>query len=200
MVLSGLSDRLNKPLTCFARGLGKIGLTPNHLTLLGLTFSTIAGYGYYRYTPQTRWIPLTFLALAGMFDALDGVMARELSKKSKLGGVLDSTADRIGESAMLLGMVLGGTVNVTWGFLALIFSFMVSYVRARAEGEGVSLKGRGLVERPERMLILIAATLADRIEVGVAALAILSLITMCQRLWHLYRVMKEDAVKPNLRV
>lgn len=194
MVLSGLSEWLSKPLASFARGLGGMGLRPNHITLMGLTSSTLAAYGYYRYTAEGRWFPLLFLALAGFFDALDGVMARELSMKSKLGGILDSTADRLGEAMLFFGLILNGVVNVTWGLMALTFSFMVSYVRARAEGEGLSLKGKGLAERPERLIILIAATVADRLNIGVAALAILSLITMCQRIYHLHGLRSVGAV------
>lgn len=126
------------------------------------------------------------LLLAGFFDALDGVMARNFSMTSKLGGIMDSTADRLGESIVFLGLILGGAVNAEWGLLALIFSLMVSYVRARAEGEGLPLKGRGIAERPERLIILLAATLANKLELGIAVIAILSLITMCQRIYHLY--------------
>jgi archaetidylinositol phosphate synthase len=194
LVLSGLSEWLSKPLTSFARNLGNMGLRPNHITLMGFTSSIVAAYGYYRYTPQGRWFPLLFLALAGFFDALDGVMARELSMKSKLGGILDSTVDRLGEATLFLGLILSGVVNAAWGLLALIFSFMVSYVRARAEGEGLSLKGKGLAERPERLIILLAATVADSLNIGAAAIAILSLITMCQRIYHLRGLGSVDAV------
>lgn len=194
MVLSGLSERLSKPLLRLARSLGGAGLRPNHVTLMGLISSAIAAYGYYRYTSQGRWFPLIFLALAGFLDALDGLMARELSMKSKVGGILDSTVDRLGESMLFLGLILSGVVDVLWGLLALIFSFMVSYVRARAEGEGFSLKGKGFAERPERLIILLAATAADKLNIGVAAIAILSLITMFQRIYHLHGLRSVGAV------
>lgn len=186
MVLSGISERFNKPLLVFAKFFRKFGLTPTHLTLIGLLLSVLAGYWYYRYTPETRWWPFMLLLLAGFFDALDGVMARNFSMTSKLGGIMDSTADRLGESIVFLGLILGGAVNAEWGLLALIFSLMVSYVRARSEGEGLHLKGRGFAERPERLIILLAATLANKLELGIAVIAILSLITMCQRIYHLY--------------
>ena len=134
-----------------------------------------------------EWIvAILVLLIASFFDAVDGAMARKYAEVSKFGGVLDSVLDRIAEVALYAGLLAGSLVQPWIGVWALTASLMVSYVRARVSVEGVTLKGVGIAERPERLLILIVATLlwplsASILSAGVLLIAILSSITVVSR-------------------
>ena len=134
------------------------------------------------------------LIIAGYFDAVDGAMARKYSKVSRFGGVLDSVLDRISEIALYAGLVAGGLVPVWVGFWALTASLMVSYVRARVSVEGLTLKGVGIAERPERLLILMVATLlwpliGGVLYLGVLLIAVLASLTVVARVYRASRVL-----------
>lgn len=136
------------------------------------------------------------LVIAGYFDAVDGAMARKYSKVSRFGGVLDSILDRISEIALYAGLMAGGLVSVWVGLWALTASLMVSYVRARVSVEGVTLKGVGIAERPERLLILIVATLlwplaGGILYVGVLLIAVLASVTVVARVYRASKILSQ---------
>ncbi|HYY91237.1 MAG TPA: CDP-alcohol phosphatidyltransferase family protein, partial [Candidatus Dormibacteraeota bacterium] len=138
----------------------RAGLSPNSLTAVGFLLSVIAATLYWGRLAGGEWVAAIFVLLIGsFFDAVDGAMARKYSEVSKFGGVLDSVLDRIGEIALYAGLLAGALVQPWIGIWALSAALMVSYVRARVSAEGVTLKGVGIAERPERLLILIVATL-----------------------------------------
>jgi len=155
------------------------------VTVLGLPLSIGAGYCF----ATGRFIFGGVLAaLVGLCDTLDGELSRRTGTASALGAFLDSTIDRLSESLVLVGLYW--YYRDSWlGLLAvaaLVFSFMVSYVRARAEGVGRECKV-GLFERPVRvpMLLLGAFVLGHTwmpIALGVIALG--SLVTVVQRIIH----------------
>ncbi len=129
------------------------------------------------------------LLVGSFFDGVDGAMARKYSSVSKFGGVLDSVLDRLGEMALYTGLIAGGLVQSWLGVWALCAALMVSYVRARVSVEGVTLKGVGIAERPERLLILIVATLlwplsSSVLVGGVLLIAILSSVTVVSRVYR----------------
>jgi CDP-diacylglycerol--glycerol-3-phosphate 3-phosphatidyltransferase len=139
--------------------LARIGMTPNMATLLGLLLNAVAAaiiaFGNLR-------VGGVMLLFAGLFDMVDGALARIRNQKTTFGAFLDSTLDRYSEGIVLLGVILfalsiqTSTVR-TWivvlAYIAALSSLMVSYARARAEGLGMSLKS-GLMARPERVLVL----------------------------------------------
>lgn len=136
------------------------------------------------------------LVVASYLDAVDGAMARKYSKVSRFGGVLDSVLDRISEIALYAGLLAGGLVPLWIGLWALTSSLMVSYVRARVSVEGVTLKGVGIAERPERLLILMIATIlwpvANGIIIGgVALIALLASVTVVDRVYRASRVLAQ---------
>ena len=94
------------------------------------------------------------LLIAGFFDVVDGSVARVTKKTTKKGAFLDSSFDKIAETAIFFGIAVGGLAQPTWAMLALAISLLVSYTRARAESLGVELKGIGIGERAERLLIV----------------------------------------------
>ncbi len=141
--------------------LAKIGMTPNMATLLGLLLNAIAAAIIALGDLRIGGLMLLF---AGLFDMVDGALARIRNQKTTFGAFLDSTLDRYSEGIVLLGVIIfalsihASTLR-TWivvlAYIAALSSLMVSYARARAEGLGMTLKS-GLMARPERVLLLAA--------------------------------------------
>ena len=92
--------------------------------------------------------------ISGFFDVVDGSVARVTKKTSKKGAFLDSSFDKISEVVIFAGIAFGNLANPFWCLVGLGMSLLVSYTRARAESLGVELKGIGIGERAERLLIL----------------------------------------------
>jgi archaetidylinositol phosphate synthase len=168
----------------------RAGLSPNSLTLIGFLLSLAAGVLYWGGLSGWEWIAAVLvLVIASFFDAVDGAMARKYAKVSKFGGVLDSVLDRIAEIALYAGLIAGSLLQSWIGIWALAAALMVSYVRARVSVEGVTLKGVGIAERPERLLTLIVATLLwplshSILAGGVLLVAVLSSITVVSRVYR----------------
>jgi len=91
---------------------------------------------------------------AGAFDVFDGEVARRTENISKSGAFLDSNLDRLSDAIIVLGLIMGGYFNYVIGFTILFLIIMISYIRARAENEGIDMKGVGFMERAERLIIL----------------------------------------------
>jgi archaetidylinositol phosphate synthase len=170
------------------------GVTPNTVTIIGLIVSLVSAWCYYSWTYSSLLLPVAamLILLSGLFDAVDGIIARTKGKVTVFGGFLDSVSDRYADAMVLAGITLGGLCNPIAGFAALIGSLMVSYTRSRAEAAGVNMAGVGLAERAERMLILAAVTFIavlwiDALNYGIILLAILSHATVIQRTIHFKR-------------
>jgi len=169
-----------------ARLLEKMGLTPNQLTVIGLLLSTATAY-----LLSIGLFPAggVLLILASALDMADGSLARLQGRASAVGALLDSTADRISEAAIFLGLLLfyinpRSISEVLLIFLALISSFMVSYLRARGEGLGVDCNV-GVMTRPERVLALAAGLLMGQVFVALVVIAAFSFLTALHRFWHI---------------
>ncbi len=174
-----------------AGALNKAGFTPNTVTAVGFLLTLVASL-LYSIGLGTIWLifgAVLALLVGAYLDAVDGVMARRYHQISKMGGILDSVLDRVGEIALYAGLVIGSLVPGWLALWALSASLMVSYVRARVDVEGVKLKGVGLAERPERLLILLFATILTAfssfsLEFGVSLIALLSTVTILERLYR----------------
>jgi CDP-diacylglycerol--glycerol-3-phosphate 3-phosphatidyltransferase len=128
--------------------------------------------------------------LSGVFDALDGTLARLTNRKTRFGAFLDSTSDRYADAAILIGMMIpflraGQQMQVILAFIALIGSVLVSYTRARAEGLGLECKV-GLLTRLERFLIVAIALLFNWVTPALWVLAILTNFTALQRIVYVW--------------
>ena len=171
-----------------AKLLNKAGLSPNMITVLGLFISFGAAYLLSRGWFLSGGIVLLF---AAAFDLLDGTLARMQDRVSRFGAFLDSVSDRLSEAAIFLGILIfyslehnvGGSILAS---LALIFSFMVSYLRARAEGLQIDSSG-GLATRAERVIILGAGAILEIVIPTLALIAVLSLFTSIQRFYHIWK-------------
>ena len=197
MVSSRLKKRFEGVVLAGVKPFADAGVTPNTVTIMGLIVSLASAWCFYSWTSSPLLLPAAALLilLSGLFDAVDGIIARTKGKVTAFGGFLDSVSDRYADAMVLAGITLGGLCNPVAGFAALIGSLMVSYTRSRAEAAGVSMAGVGLAERPERMLILAAVTFIavfwiDALNYGVILLAVLSHITVIQRVMHFKRSAK----------
>ncbi len=172
--------------------ISRLKLTPNMMTFTGIILNLVAavviGFGCLLAGG------IIFL-LAGLFDLLDGALARYMEKTTRFGALLDSTADRITEGAIFLSLIFvtGVSVwpfNVTWElvliFLALIGSYLTSYIRARAEGLNIDCTV-GLFTRVERVIILALGLLLSQVFIALAIVVVLSFVTVGQRLVHVWR-------------
>ena len=180
-----LPRRLTDPV---ALAVARTGLTPNALTALGLAGSLgaaalVAG-GYFLIGG------LVMLAAAAL-DLLDGALARATGRVTAFGGVFDSVLDRLGEAAVLGGVLFhfsegGHRQEVVLAFIAVVGSMTVSYVRARAEAAGLKLTD-GIFTRPERVIVLGLGLIVDQMLIALWVLAVLTVFTALQRLYVVWR-------------
>jgi archaetidylinositol phosphate synthase len=174
-----------------AGAFNKAGLTPNAVTAVGFLLTLVAS-AFYAAGLGNVWLlsgAVLALLVGSYLDAVDGAMARRYQLVSKMGGILDSVLDRVGEIVLYVGLAVGSLVPGWLSLWALSASLMVSYVRARVDVEGVKLKGVGFAERPERLLILLIATILAALnslslEFGVGLVALLSTVTIVERLYR----------------
>lgn len=169
-----LRDRLQQGIYMiinpFVKGLIWLGLTPNAVTTIGLMLNIGVAALFIVGAEKTNQGDLSYVGwggalilFAGLFDMLDGQVARLGNMSSKFGAFYDSVLDRYSEMFMFLGVCYYLVshhyfLSSLFAFIALIGSMMVSYTRARAEGLGIECKG-GLMQRPERVVIMGLAAL-----------------------------------------
>ncbi len=160
LVSSELRARVRGIATPIAVGFGRLGLTPNHLTLIGFGIAIIAA----AVAAQQAWIVAgVLLVVGGVFDLFDGALARATGTTSRLGAFMDSVFDRAGEGVVYVGIATG-CVAADFGLgavlagAAMASAFMVSYVRAKAESlgftSGTGMAAVGLAPREVRIVIL----------------------------------------------
>ena len=218
--LPGLTfrDRWRSRIEPIARGFGRIGLTPNALTLIGFGIALVAAF----LATERSWLAAGVLVMVGaVFDLFDGALARATGKTTKFGAFLDSTMDRWGEAVVYVGLAIGiGEVGFSIGMplaaAAMASAFMVSYVRAKSESLGFTpghgMASVGLAPREVRIVILTvgligAGILSSQEAEGrmmfyplwyivlvgsLALITVLATITTIQRIFHVYREAKKQ--------
>ena len=174
-----------------ARVLSAIRVRPNALTVAGWVLSVCAATLFALGYTKTAGAVMLF---AGLFDALDGAVARESNLMSSFGAFLDSTLDRLSESAIFVGIVFfyassSRPYEALLAGVAMSFSLMTSYTRARAEGLGFECE-IGLLERAGRVGILSLLSLTGFLIVGVGLVAVGALVTTAQRIFHVGHLTK----------
>ena len=184
-----------------ALALGRLGVTPNMLTVTGTILSVTAAVVL---LPRGHFVagPLVLLVVL-VADSFDGILARATARSSVFGAFLDSTMDRLADGAVLGSLAAWAALSMSAGTLrtttivaalaAMILAATVPYARARAESIGATAKV-GIAERTDRLLVALGATFV----VGLGApqwvltaalgyVAIASFITVIQRVWTVYR-------------
>ncbi len=169
--------------------LHRLGVSANAVTCAGFALTLLAAL----FIAQGRLQEGGLLLLISLpLDALDGAVARAAQGDSRFGGVLDSTLDRYADAAMFAALVYhfanpGQMDHLAPALLAMVGSYGVSYVRARAGEAGIALR-EGLFTRLERVLVLLLALLVPALLLpGLWLLALGSNLTALQRLWLVYR-------------
>lgn len=193
--LRPLWDKVMRPV---GRALARTPLTPNSVTLLGVVIQGVVAWLIIDGQLVTAGVVAVFSAI---LDVLDGALAKAKGLVTRFGAFLDSTTDRLSDAlffapiAWLYGVSPDTPAHdepwvAATALVALIASFMVSYVKARAEGLGLEAKV-GIAERAERVaLVVIALWFNDLLPAILVVLAALSVITVIQRMAHVY---KQDA-------
>ena len=185
-----LSTYIEQPV---AAALAKLGVSPNAVTLAGLVGAAVSAY---LISQGIMWAGGLVMLFAGVLDLFDGALARATAQDSPFGALLDSVIDRISEIIVLLGLLIyyariGSVEYSVLVYLAVAGSVMVSYLRARSEGLGIECKV-GVMTRPERVAalgfgLIIGHWLPPVIPIVLAIIALLTIFTTAQRLFHAWR-------------
>ena len=199
-MLNKWKKRFEKIFKPIGRGIAKLPISPNALTLLGLAVSLISGYFI---VTHDLTLGVIFLILSSALDMFDGLVARIKGRVSKFGGVLDSMADRYEDGILLISLIYGGFVDLLWGLIALLGFLLVSYSRAKGEILGLKMSGVGILERAERLLIIILAIIITIIyptleiagfsvlNITVILLAVVAHISVLQRVLFIKKKVEE---------
>ncbi len=179
-----------------ARLLFRARVRPNHLTVLGLGVSIAAAYVFS--VGRLRW-GAALLAVAGLFDFFDGAVARLAGSDSDYGAFLDSVVDRYSDLAVLLGILVfyeqaADTLGAVLTMATIAGTVMVSYTKARAQSIGVRCE-IGIMERPERLIALIAGATFHLLTPIMALLALLTNLTAIQRIVYTRRIARDTALR-----
>jgi CDP-diacylglycerol--glycerol-3-phosphate 3-phosphatidyltransferase len=198
MLQSSWREPVGKIIDPIARLLIKMRISANVISIIGGVGASISALFFF---PKGDFlIGVIAVTIFALFDLFDGTVARLSAKgTSKWGAALDSTLDRISDSAILIGGFIYIQKNndslSTYFLIALVAGFLVSYIKARAESLAIKCDG-GVAERTERLIIILAAYalfdlgVSSAIEFGIYLLSILSVITVAQRLAIVYKESK----------
>lgn len=181
----------NKIILLIVRGLALSRIHPNVLTFIGLLINVgaavLLAFG--------RFFAAGLVIIgAGIFDMVDGRVARETNRVTRFGGFFDSVLDRYSDLGLLMGLLvyyasIGRNFYVVLTAIVMTASVMISYTRARAENTIPSCKV-GFMERPERIVLLIIGCLFDRMAPVLWVIAVLGNITVIHRLVYTYQEAK----------
>jgi len=166
------------------------GLHPNLLSLLGVAVSLA---GAWAFADGRLRLGALVVTLGGVFDLVDGVVARRQGRVTRFGGFLDSSLDRVVDMGLLLGLLMhyatAGETGFAWlAAFALVATVMVSYTKARAESVVPAFEG-GILERAERVVILVLGGLLGVMPLALGIVAVGSAITAGQRIALAHRLM-----------
>jgi archaetidylinositol phosphate synthase len=184
-----LNDKLRPQTNKYTNKIGeKIEIDPNIVTIIGLFISIFSGV---LFASGNLVAGAIFIMVSGLCDMIDGAIARSQNRRTKFGGFLDSTCDRFADAAIIIGIMYSGFIDPILGALAIHASITVSYVRSRAEQEGIKCSV-GIAERAERLLIIVIGSFLAALFGGshnimlctIGILTVLSYITVFQRVYH----------------
>ncbi len=193
-MLNRIRERLNSAFLSLGGTMAKLGISPTSWTFVGLLFALLSGIAYAYVAGLGQLLGGILIIVSGFFDLVDGAVAKTTNKISKRGAFLDSTLDRVGEVAIYTGILLGGLSSSLWVLIALSFSLLVSYTRARAESLGTSLSGIGIGERSERLLVLALLSVLGFVGYGVIFVAAIAGYTFLERTYRASASLKEKPI------
>ncbi|MBE7554370.1 MAG: CDP-alcohol phosphatidyltransferase family protein [Anaerolineales bacterium] len=172
-----------------ARLFSSLGVSPNVITMVG--FLLMVGIAVVLAQGYLFWGGILII-IVGLFDAMDGTLARMVGRTSRFGAFLDSTLDRYSEAVIFLGLFIylsgqNQRLELILIYATIVGSLMVSYARARAEGIGIPLKD-GLFTRFERVFLLVVGLLFNQLVIVLWILAVFSNFTALQRMYLVWRI------------
>lgn len=188
MLSAKLGHFLDTPLGPIAK---RIPLSPTTLTVIGFLITVMAA------SMMTQDIRLggILVLIGGIFDIIDGVVARTKGQDTKFGAFLDSVFDRYSDAFLFLALswyfiMKSSLIGFYLSLGTLVGAFLISYVRARAEGIGESCH-TGIMERPERIILLAFAAITGWLLPVLWIMFILTHITVFQRIYHVWRILRK---------
>ena len=181
-MLNNLRETLRPTLEKLGKGFASTGLSPNFWTSVGLAFALLSALVYGLGIEYGLVIGGVLLLVSGFFDMVDGQVAKATGKTSKKGGYLDSMFDKIAETAIFLGILVGGYAEPYLVLLAITLSLLVSYARAKSDSLNIKLQGVGIGERAERLLVIAIIGIIGFMEIAVLIVVIIAAITLIQRM------------------
>lgn len=191
-MLNRFREKLIPITTLIGNNFGSLGLSPTFWSMIGFAFAILSSifFGLTNFLNQqgiefpSQIFASILLLISGFFDIVDGSVARVMKKSTTKGAFLDSNFDKVSEALIFIGIAIGGLSNPILAMIALSTSILVSYLRAKAESLGIELKGVGIGERAERLLILSICgfiPISDSIQWGVIIIILISGFTFLQR-------------------
>jgi archaetidylinositol phosphate synthase len=191
-LLNRFREKITPITTQIGNNFGSLGLSPTFWSMIGFAFAILSSifFGLTNLLNQQGlefpWqvIASIMLLISGFFDIVDGSVARVMKKTTTRGAFLDSNFDKVSEALIFIAIAIGGLSNPILAMIALSISILVSYLRARAESLGIELKGIGVGERAERLLILAICGLipiSGSIQWGVIIIILISAFSFIQR-------------------
>jgi archaetidylinositol phosphate synthase len=197
-LLNRFREKLIPITTLIGNNFGSLGLSPTFWSMIGFAFAILSSifFGLTNFLNQqgiefpSQIFASILLLISGFFDIVDGSVARVMKKSTTKGAFLDSNFDKISEALIFIGIAIGGLSNPILAMIALSISILVSYLRARAESLGIELKGVGIGERAERLLILSICgfiPISESIQWGVIIIILISGFSFLQRFRYVLR-------------
>lgn len=197
-MLNRFREKITPITTRIGNNFGSLGLSPTFWSMIGFAFAILSSifFGLTNFLNQQGlefpWqvIASIMLLISGFFDIVDGSVARVMKKTTTRGAFLDSNFDKVSEALIFIAIAIGGLSNPILAMIALSTSILVSYLRARAESLGIELKGIGIGERAERLLILAICGLipiSGSIQWGVIIIILISAFSFIQRFMYVLK-------------
>jgi phosphatidylglycerophosphate synthase len=187
MLSKYLGHFFDKPLTPLAK---RISIHPNIITVTGFVVTTFAAI----VLTKNLFLGGVLILIGGVFDMLDGVIARVNNRTTSFGAFLDSVLDRYSDSFLLIGFswyffIHNAPLGMSLSVGTLVGSLIISYTRARAEGLGKNCH-TGIMERPERIILMIFGALTGLVLPVMWVLFVFTHVTVIQRIYHVWKIMK----------
>ncbi len=197
-MLNRFREKLVPITTLIGNNFGSLGLSPTFWSMIAFAFAILSSifFGLSNFLSEqgivfpSQIFASIMLLISGFFDIVDGSVARVSKRSTSRGAFLDSNFDKISEALIFIGIAIGGLSSPILAMIALSTSILVSYIRARAESLGIELKGVGIGERAERLLILSICgfiPISGSIQWGIIIIIILSSFSFIQRFWFVLK-------------
>lgn len=197
-MLNRFREKLVPITTLIGNNFSSLGLSPTFWSMIAFAFAILSSifFGLSNFLSEqgivfaSQIFASIMLLISGFFDIVDGSVARVSKTSTSRGAFLDSNFDKISEALIFIGIAIGGLSSPILAMIALSTSILVSYIRARAGSLGIELKGVGIGERAERLLILSICgfiPISGSIQWGIIIIIILSSISFIQRFWFVLK-------------